>query len=65
MFTPRVAYSFIQYVSAEWESAFLRQAREFPFLPLLPSEASKSVPIFDRGTRTKLQGSDPAAWSRA
>ena len=29
------------------------------------SEASKRVPIFDRGTRTKLQGSNPAAWSRA
>ena len=35
------------------------------FFPLPPSEASKCVPIFDRGTRTKLQGSDPAAWSRA
>jgi hypothetical protein len=31
----------IQYDSAEWEPAFLRQAREFPFLPLLPREASK------------------------
>ena len=29
------------------------------------SEASKRVPIFDRGTRTKLEVSDPAAWSRA
>ena len=55
----------IQYVTAEWEPAFLRQAREFPFFPLLPREASKRVPIFDRGTRTKLQGSDPAACSRA
>ena len=57
----------LQYVTAEWEPAFLRQAREFPFFPLLPREASKRVPvpIFDRGTRTKLQGSDPAAWSRA
>ena len=39
--------------------------REFPFFPLLFREASKRVPIFDRGTRTKLHGSDPAAWSRA
>jgi hypothetical protein len=31
----------IQYDSAEWEPAFLRQAREFPFFPLLPREASK------------------------
>ena len=31
----------LQYDSAEWEPAFLRQAREFPFLPLLPREASK------------------------
>jgi len=31
----------IQYVTAEWEPAFLRQAREFPFFPLLPREASK------------------------
>ena len=32
---------FLQYDSAEWEPAFLRQAREFPFLPLLPREASE------------------------
>jgi hypothetical protein len=31
----------VQYDSAEWEPAFLRQAREFPFFPLLPREASK------------------------
>ena len=31
----------VQYNSAEWELTFLRQAREFPFLPLLPKEASK------------------------
>ena len=31
----------VQYDCAEWEPAFLRQAREFPFLPLLPREASK------------------------
>ena len=33
----------LQYVTAEWEPAFLRpgQAREFPFFPLLPREASK------------------------
>ena len=37
----------------EWEPAFLRQAREFLFFPLLPREASKSVPIFDRGTGSK------------
>ena len=55
----------LQYDSAEWEPAFLRQAREFPFFPLLPREASKRVPIFDKGTGTKLQGSDTAAWSRA
>ena len=36
----------IQYVTAEWEPAFLRQAREFLFFPLLPREASKRVPIF-------------------
>ena len=43
----------VQYVTAKWEPAFLRQAREFPFFPLLPREASKSVPIFDRGTGSK------------
>ena len=32
---------YVQYVIAEWEPAFLRQAREFPFFPLLPREASK------------------------
>ena len=37
----------------EWEPAFLRQAREFLFFPLLPREASKWVPIFDRGTGSK------------
>ena len=31
----------LQYDSAEWEPAFLRQAREFLFFPLLPREASK------------------------
>ena len=44
----------IQYVTAEWKPAFLRQAREFLFFPLLPREASKSVSIFDRET-----GSEP------
>ena len=29
------------------------QAREFLFFPLLPREASKRVPIFDRGTGFK------------
>jgi hypothetical protein len=43
----------IQYDSVEWEPAFLRQAREFLFFPLLPREASKRVPIFDRGTGSK------------
>ena len=31
----------LQYDSAEWEPAFLRQAREFLFFPLLLREASK------------------------
>ena len=31
--------------------AFLRQAREFLFFPLLPREASKRVSIFDREAR--------------
>ena len=31
----------VQYVTAEWEPAFLRQASEFLFFPLLPREASK------------------------
>ena len=31
----------IQYYTAEWKPAFLRQAREFLFFPLLPREASK------------------------
>ena len=43
----------LQYDTAEWKSAFLRQAREFLFFPLLPREANKSVPIFDRGTGSK------------
>jgi hypothetical protein len=43
----------IQYVTAEWAPAFLRQAREFLFFPLLAREASKRVPIFDRGTGSK------------
>ena len=46
---------FIQYDSAEWEPAFLRQARDFLFFPLLPREASKRVPIFDRGTGSKVE----------
>ena len=37
----------VQYVTAEWKPAFLRQAREFLFFPLLPRKASKSVSIFD------------------
>ena len=43
----------VQYVTAEWKPAFLRQAREFLFFPLLPREASKSVSIFDRETGSK------------
>ena len=31
----------------------LRQARGFLFFPLIPREASKRVPIFDRGTGSK------------
>ena len=31
----------LQYVTAEWEPAFLRQAREFLFFPLIPREARK------------------------
>jgi len=31
----------LQYVTVEWKPAFLRQAREFPFFPLLPREARK------------------------
>ena len=27
-------------------------------------ESSKLVPIFDRETRTKREGSDPAVWNR-
>jgi hypothetical protein len=54
--TTKIIYSnvcSIQYDSVEWEPAFLRQAREFLFFPLLPREASKRVPIFDRGTGSK------------
>ena len=36
---------------AEWKPLFLRQAREFLFVPLPLSEASKRVSIFDRETR--------------
>ena len=53
----RVSSDRVQYYTAEWEPAFLRQAREFPFFPLLPREASKSesvpIMIFDRGTGSK------------
>ena len=45
--------SHLQYVTAEWKPAFLSQAREFLFFPLPPREASKRVPIFDRGTGSK------------
>ena len=31
----------VLYVTTEWEPAFLRQAKEFLFFPLLPREASK------------------------
>ena len=50
------SHSHLQYDSAEWEPAFLRQAREFLFFPLLPMKASKRVPIFDRGTGSKPEG---------
>ena len=50
------SHSHLQYDSAEWEPAFLRQAREFLFFPLLPREASKRVLIFDRGTGSKPEG---------
>ena len=43
----------VHYDSAEWEPAFVRQAREFLFFPLLPREASKQVPVFDRETGSK------------
>ena len=39
--TDILIYMCIQYDSAEWKPAFLRQAREFIFFPLLPREASK------------------------
>ena len=39
--SPRKMETLLQYDSAEWEPAFLRQAREFLFFPLLPREASK------------------------
>ena len=55
----------IQYESAEWKPAFLRQARGSLFFPLPLREGRKRVSIFDRETRLKLEGSDPAAWSRA
>jgi len=37
----RIHTCVIQYDSAEWKPAFLRQAREFLFFPLLSREASK------------------------
>ena len=43
----------IQYDSAEWKSAFLRQAREFLFFALLPWEASTRVSIFESRTGSK------------
>ena len=54
--TELVMLPVLQYDSAEWEPAlFLRQAREFLFFPLLPREASKRVPIFDRRTGSKAE----------
>jgi len=32
----------LQYVTAEWKPAFLSQAREFLFFPLLPREATQA-----------------------
>ena len=49
----RPEFLVLQYVTAEWKPAFLRQAREFLFFPLLPREASKRFSIFDRGTGSK------------
>ena len=46
----------VQYVTAEWKPAFLRQAREFLFFPLLPREASKWVSIF---VATRFHASSP------
>ena len=46
-------YKYLYSTTPRNEPAFLRQAREFLFFPLLPREASKSVPIFDRGTGSK------------
>ena len=51
----------LQYNSAEWKPAFLRQAREFLFFPLLPREASKGVPNFDRGTGSKPERLRPGS----
>ena len=43
----------VQYITAEWEPAFLRQARESLFCPLLPREENKRVTIFNGGTGSK------------
>jgi hypothetical protein len=40
-YSPSEGWVKVQYDSAEWEPAFLMQAREFLFFPLLPREASK------------------------
>ena len=56
---------FLQYVTAEWNPAFLSQAREFLFFPLLPREASKWVPIFDGGNWVPAREAQirfPAGW---
>ena len=36
----------VQYVTAEWELAFLRQAREFLFFPLLPRRGKQVSSYF-------------------
>jgi len=53
-FALQIIDNLFQYDSAEWEPAFLRQAREFLFFPLLPREASKSVPISEASKRVPI-----------
>ena len=45
----------LQYYTAEWEPAFLRQAREFPFFPLLPREARGWIAV----SRSRHAGPGP------
>ena len=63
IFTPA-----LQYVTAEWEPAFLRQAREFPFFPLLLREERNEIPFLtgELGQNFKAQtrppGAEPEPW---